>query len=189
MDCHKEPSQDHSYLNILKVALKWIIKIIFNKYYRFSSEKLFEESKLFTFQHLYFLSLANYHHQYKHMFPQIDNLYNTRLKEQSTLISKVEIIKNQKFLTYLSPIIYREIPNEIKHITNIFLFQKKVKLIFNFTKLLLKGTNSCLAIIYNLFYYLTYVFTSFIFINPLISIFYLFSSFYYFNHQLIYCNL
>lgn len=114
-------------LKNLETLQKWFLKIIYNKDYLYSSEKLYKESKKMDIKKLYYYNILIY------IFKNINNinynkhLYNTRFKKEITLKHKINKSIGQKNFQYLSSYLYDILPKKIKSIKSLFRYKNETK--------------------------------------------------------------
>lgn len=115
------------YLLKLEVTQKWLLKIIYNKPYRYPSEKLFQESAVMNLRQLYMLVLAV--HQFKNISSAEFNehLHGTRHRGRMILIPRTMKTIGQRSHTFLSPRVYNYIPACIKASNSLKIFKLKLK--------------------------------------------------------------
>lgn len=107
-------------LEPLEKLQKRFLKIIYNKDYYYSTELLYNESKLLTVRKLYCKALLIYQFkQIKNITEQTDLTlsysYRTRNKEKGKLlVPRAQKTIGQKSFTYLAPRLYNNVPTTFK---------------------------------------------------------------------------
>ena len=114
------------YLSRLEVVHKWIIKIMYNKCYTYSTDDLYNESGLLDPRQLYCQNLLMYQYKQKSINVYIEHSHETRYKDHSFQIPKVSKTAGQRCHMYLGPKIYKSLPLNIKLIQTRNNFKSKV---------------------------------------------------------------
>lgn len=117
----------NNHLKSLQCVQKWILKIIYNKNYRYESEAIFNDANVLDVRQLYFQTLILNHFKLKNILKPIDHKYETRFKSKTTFIQKTEKTIGQRCHTYLGPVTQAEIPEFLRNINSISLLKKKLK--------------------------------------------------------------
>lgn len=125
-------------LKKLSVTQNAVLKIMFRKPYRFSTEKLYTDYNVLSVRNLYAHSTLNYIIKISHPINNILNVYTTR----STLQQNIDIPfmpdnVTQRFITYYGPVMFNSLPADIKSYSN---NPKKFK--FQTKQFLLKNQNN-----------------------------------------------
>lgn len=115
------------YLNKLEVLQKWILKIIFNKNKKYSSDRLFTEAKVLDIRQLYFFNILMLVHKNKIILHTVSHDKNTRYKKDCMVvpISRKEI--GHKSINFLAPKFFNLLPNNLKEIIFLRSFKTKLK--------------------------------------------------------------
>lgn len=111
----------------LEIIQKSILKVILKKHRRFSSRRLFEEADVFNVKQIYMyqclLWLTNKNLTFR------THSYNTRTIASRVMdIPLVRLSHNQKFVSFIAPKLYNQLPSEIKNITNTKTMKNHLKL-------------------------------------------------------------
>lgn len=114
------------HLKQLEVMQRWILKVIFNKPYLFSSNDLYLGTGILDIRQLFCQTLILYQKNHICKNQIVDHSYNTRFKSNSIAIPKMEKTIGQKSFTFLSPKVYNAIPNHLKEVNSIKLFKRKL---------------------------------------------------------------
>lgn len=115
------------YLKNLDTLQKWILKIIYDKDMTYPTEDLFRETEIFDLRQLFCLNILTKQQKNKNKMNNIVHNYDTRSKQNSYQKPRSEKVIGQKSYTYLSPRIYEKIPQEVKNLTKINQFKRKIK--------------------------------------------------------------
>jgi len=114
-------------INSLYIRQKYLIKIILFKNKLYSTEQLFLESGLLDIQSLYILKSCVFVKKVSELRGVIDHPFDTRNRLGGTLaVPRMRTALNQKFITYLGPRFYNNIPASFKTINNLSMFSKKL---------------------------------------------------------------
>lgn len=122
-----------SVMNKLKITQKLILKIIFNKPFRFSTDSLFAESNIFDLNKLYLFAIGQYIYlsRHKNYLQFSEHLYFTRSKEKNNCkLTKHYKTISARQLNVIAPKLYNEFPVIIKSAifqSNKIIFIKKFK--------------------------------------------------------------
>lgn len=115
----------------LEVIQNSIIKIIFKKPKRYSTDLIYQETGLFSIKKMYAYQCVLWVHKYN-----VSNIlsYTTQtraVKEQSIQVPFFKKSHIQRFVFYYGPKIYNLLPLEIKNIKNHIRFKKELKVFIN----------------------------------------------------------
>lgn len=116
------------YLSKLQIIQKWILKIIYNKYYTYPTDQLYAESKIFDLRQLFCHTILMNIYKNKNNLRNIGHEYSTRYKEKSTKVPKMNKTIGQRSFIYLGPKICNVLPKSLKEINSHSLFKSKTKM-------------------------------------------------------------
>lgn len=114
----------------LTITQKWILKIIFNKPFRYPTDLLFQDSAVFNVRLLYAYAMCMELYKNKHsLLTFADHSYTTReIEARKARSDKTNKHIGQHVYTYLSTKVYNVIPGEIKLINySSIIYKKKIK--------------------------------------------------------------
>lgn len=120
------------HLQKLQTLQKRFIKIMFDKPHTYSSEKLFEETKILDIRQLFFYHIIIYTFKHKTVINHVDHTYFTRQKTESKAVTnKTHKTIGQRTYSFLIPHVYNmlslEQKNLIKTLHSIHIFKKHLK--------------------------------------------------------------
>lgn len=114
-----------THLTALESIQKRFLKIMMSKNYRYSSDLLYIEARVFDIREMfYFQANVKQHSQKNLTLPTYS--YNTRQKNNYVCPLMLKTI-GQRSYQYLSPKLYNTVPEEIKSITRNSQFKRKLK--------------------------------------------------------------
>lgn len=114
-------------LNQLNVVQNYILKII-DKKNKFYPTNLLYNNEICNVRTLYMVSICSYIHKHDELKQYVNHTHETRNKTNRHLkIPTSNKNINLRFVNYLAPKIYNLLPNEIKTINKIKLFNKRCK--------------------------------------------------------------
>lgn len=116
----------NNHLKNLETMQKWIIKIMYGRNHIYPTDALFAESKIWDMRQLFFHRLIIRHHKYHGTLSPISHQHNTRFSSKTTQIPKVKKTISQRYFTYLCPIAYAEIPQDIRETHSLNVVKKKL---------------------------------------------------------------
>lgn len=80
----------NAYSNKIGTTQRWILKIMFGKPFRYSSDLLYSESGIYDLRQLYYQPLMINHHSQLHEQEEIKYELNTRYKKHFTVLPKIK---------------------------------------------------------------------------------------------------
>lgn len=116
-----------NHVSNLETIQKLILKVIYKKPTNYPSNDLYKETALLDIRQLFFMQTVIRQHKNKHELQQIEHNYNTRHRENSTVILKPEKNVLLRSYLYLGPKLYNLISLENKRINSDKLFKNKIK--------------------------------------------------------------
>lgn len=121
-------SVSRNYLQKLEIMQKRFLKLIFNKEYRYPTEQLYTETKVYCLRQLYYKNLLILQYKNKHMLTKVNHPYATRSKvNENNEIKRVEKKIGQKSFKFLGPRIFNKLPTEIRNSQSVNQFKYKIK--------------------------------------------------------------
>lgn len=122
-------STSETYMKPLEIIQKWILKIMYGKQRRYSTELIYRESDVLSTRLLYFKNAVNFQHKNTKTLKPIDHGHVTRTKtDKQYLITRANKYTGQRSLSFLGPRLYNKIPSNIRQITNPKKFTMKLKI-------------------------------------------------------------
>lgn len=117
-----------TYIIQLERIQKRILKIIYKKPLRYSSDLLYSESKLMDIRQLFCKVTLIFLHTNRQYTSSVTHAYETRGRVAANVfLPRAQKSIGQKCFVYIGPRIQNIIPNFLKNINSINLFKKKVK--------------------------------------------------------------
>lgn len=114
-------------LNMLNITQNTILKIIYKKNKRYSTNQLYLDSKTLNIRLLYVRSCILFVHKQKTKFHQISHAHYTRNNSYKNIIAqKVTKSQCQRFINFYGPKFYNMLSPNIRNITKITHFIKTV---------------------------------------------------------------
>lgn len=110
-----------SHLSALEVLQKRFLKIILSKNYRYSSDLLYKEAKVFDLRQIFYFQVTVKQHYQKQLAVLPSHSYDTRQKNKYVHPLMLKTI-GQRSYSYLAPKLYNTVPEEIRNvkINNVF---------------------------------------------------------------------
>lgn len=115
-------------LHSLVVMQKWILRVIFKKNIRYSSEMLFTENNLLDIRQIFCERMLIYIYKNKIPIQPIEHTYNTRTRTNHINVPLREKTIGQRSVKFLAPKIYNLLPNDLKTLQSFKKFKHRVKL-------------------------------------------------------------
>lgn len=115
----------NNHLKNLAVAQKWVLKIIYNKNYTYSSELLFRESEMLDMRQLFCYATMIKQYTYK-KYDVSSHDYSLRNQNSYIYIPRVGKTITQRSFYYLGPKLYSSLPDEIRSLNSLKMFKNKV---------------------------------------------------------------
>ena len=109
---------------------KWVLRIIYKKPLLFRSNELYKLAKVLDIRQLCCFNLITKVHKEKDQLITIDHEHNTRQKDNTNRLPKIEKAVGRRSSAYLGPKLYNFIPKEYKILNNksqLPAFKKKIK--------------------------------------------------------------
>lgn len=117
-------------LHNLQVIQNTLLKIIFKKDKRYSTDILYEETDLFTIRKLYIYQGLIW--MLKTPVSYRIHAHNTRAMQNLTVnVPFCKKAHTQRFIFYLGPKLYNMLPTKIKNLTNKTKLKKELKIYIN----------------------------------------------------------
>lgn len=115
------------HLKHLNTMQKWIIKIIYNKNIRYSSDSLYKESQLYDIRQLFCFNILINIRKKKIKLDPVNHKYETRNKENNVTIPKCEKNIGQHSCNYLGHKLYNNLPESIRSVNSFNIYKSKIK--------------------------------------------------------------
>ncbi|KAL1446362.1 hypothetical protein WDU94_005518 [Cyamophila willieti] len=110
----------------LEVIQKSILKIIFKKDRRYSSDLIFKNLNVCNITNLFIKNISFYIYKNEEQIIKYKE-QNYNLRNKSVVIRKCRTTKGQKSIEYIGPKIYLQIPEEFRTENNFKTFKQKIK--------------------------------------------------------------
>lgn len=110
-----------------EIAQKWILKIMFGKSFRFSTDLFLGENEFFDLSQLHFQSLCSYHFKVRNDLVNIEHEHKTRFSQQCFMVPKMNKTIDQRMLIFLGPRVINILPESTKNITRYTKFKNSIK--------------------------------------------------------------
>lgn len=117
---------NHS-LNNLAVVQNTIVKIIFKKHHRYSTNQLYEEAGLFNIRQIYTYQCILWMRKNNNTANNLNQHHTRSVSTQNIVTPLCKKSHIQRFSFYLGPKLFNLLPPEIKSIINYNKFKKEVK--------------------------------------------------------------
>ena len=115
-------------LNKLNVVQNYILKVLYKKNERYSTELLYFYD-IFDVRSIYILEICSFVFKNRDMYICLNHIYSTRGRENKNLqIPNNNSNMNLRFLDYLAPKILNIIPLEITNINKYITYKKNVEI-------------------------------------------------------------
>lgn len=119
---------NNNYLKNLEILQKWFLKIIFQRNIAYSTNILYEESKIFDIRQLYCQSILLFQFKHKNELKYKVHNYETRYKNTISEKKRVKKTIGERTYAYLAPRIFDLLPSEIKNTHTLRKYKIKIKI-------------------------------------------------------------
>lgn len=116
------------HLHCLTVTQNWIVKVIRNKPFRYSTKSLYEESDIYTIKDLYNLQVFKFMYKNTIFHNKLRHGVNTRALANNNLVAPFKSLSIcQRHISFVGCKLYNLLPNQIKSSNSLPIFNNRLK--------------------------------------------------------------
>lgn len=116
----------NNYVNQLEIVQKRIVKIIYKKDYTYSTDLLYEETRIFDIRQLFCIAVLVRQFLKKNELVCINHSYLTRQKANMVRVPKTDKTVTQRSYYFLGPKLFNNLPDDIKTANSRAVFKRKL---------------------------------------------------------------
>lgn len=120
-------SASKNQLSSVNIVQKWLLKIIYDKNYRYPSDALYIEAAIFDAKQLFWFNTLSITFSNRSKNNLIPHSYPLRRRELTINVPRMHKTIGQKSHLYVGPKIFNVLPKEVVNCQNINIFKKRLK--------------------------------------------------------------